>query len=748
MRYKAMVRKLIAAGCAAAMAASTCGVGAAYAWQTQSYDIPTQETPLVNADGARYATAVGQHGSAVVGEYAGLSEQVNEIYATPGNGVSTSNYMYNPYFGIFGSSANENPDPYTANLFYNWYVQANNMTDGAAQLQKSDNAMVNFLFASSKGSSIAKDTSDSGTGTCITLAGRPDVLTLHSTGLGAFDAQIKAINDESPSSQYYKAESDTYVGDKNYKPLEVTYAEDNCGTQIDNMWGHAKAAAQVEADAKAAGKKVVTRYGDSLETAQKYELYTKGSVLYTLSKIADGTIQKKTVAYVKGINGNTVTLYSEPDPAISREMAHHIECTVATANNLANVLHPELERQNKMQEVTCTVADLAKADVILLADPDNMAYNFSPMKDGKMVKPTWTKHSSPSAEDNYGKEGTRDDGAGHFKNQFYGPQAATNTMVSTIKEALLDLGTPEAKALAKKNIMSCVQEGSSSSDGGSIEAMSQYGIINAFIYPEIASGVNQYGWYLDNIAHIKTSKVAKMVRILSHDMSLADGASLADVNDYDAATSDAITATYEDGMRYYLANKSKIDNLYPWLTPTDNMAMPAAKAQTISVKTTVGKTYGDKSFNLGAKAQTKLTYKSSNTKVATVSSEGVVTIKGAGTAKITVSAAGNAAWKAASKTVTVKVAKKAQTLTVSTAKKTAAKGKYTTAIAVKGAKGTKSFKKVSGSKFLTVTTTGKVKVSAKAKKGATYSVKVKVTAKETANYKAAAKTATVKVKVK
>ena len=66
------------------------------------------------------------------------------------------------------------------------------------------------------------------------------------------------------------------------------------------------------------------------------------------------------------------------------------------------------------------------------------------------------------------------------------------------------------------------------------------------------------------------------------------------------------------------------------------------------------------SFKLNIKpkysdSKLKLTYKSDNTKVATVSSDGVVTVKGIGTAKITVTAPKFSYYTEASKTVTVKV---------------------------------------------------------------------------------------------
>lgn len=66
-----------------------------------------------------------------------------------------------------------------------------------------------------------------------------------------------------------------------------------------------------------------------------------------------------------------------------------------------------------------------------------------------------------------------------------------------------------------------------------------------------------------------------------------------------------------------------------------------------------------KSASLGASAKTGLKFKSSNTKVATVNSKGVVVGKKVGTAKITVYTKGNGTYNKASRTVTVKVTKPA-----------------------------------------------------------------------------------------
>lgn len=118
----------------------------------------------------------------------------------------------------------------------------------------------------------------------------------------------------------------------------------------------------------------------------------------------------------------------------------------------------------------------------------------------------------------------------------------------------------------------------------------------------------------------------------------------------------------------------------------------------------VSKKYGDKAFSLGAKAKTTLTYKSSNTKIATVDSKGKVTIKAAGTVKITINAKATGTYKAATaKVLTIKIAKKAPTiktkigtknLSYNTLKKRAQVFTLGTSV---NSKGTLTYKKLSGS---------------------------------------------------
>ena len=130
-----------------------------------------------------------------------------------------------------------------------------------------------------------------------------------------------------------------------------------------------------------------------------------------------------------------------------------------------------------------------------------------------------------------------------------------------------------------------------------------------------------------------------------------------------------------------------------------------------------------------------LSYKSSNTAIATVDSTGKVTAKGAGKATITITAAATSNYNAATKTITVTIAKAAQSITASNLALTYPNsGKITAS----GNKGSLSYKS-SNTAIATVDSAGKV--TAKGAGKAT----ITITAAATSNYNAATKTITVAV---
>ncbi len=90
--------------------------------------------------------------------------------------------------------------------------------------------------------------------------------------------------------------------------------------------------------------------------------------------------------------------------------------------------------------------------------------------------------------------------------------------------------------------------------------------------------------------------------------------------------------------------------------PTITVTRPQKKVQNITAKD-ITKTYGTKAFSIGAKTNGdgKLTYISGDKKVATVSENGKVTIKGCGKTTITMKAAATKEYKAAEKKITLTV---------------------------------------------------------------------------------------------
>lgn len=87
--------------------------------------------------------------------------------------------------------------------------------------------------------------------------------------------------------------------------------------------------------------------------------------------------------------------------------------------------------------------------------------------------------------------------------------------------------------------------------------------------------------------------------------------------------------------------------------------------------------YGKKPFSLKAKAETPISYKTSNPKVATVSSKGLVTIKGLGAANITVKAAETNNYKSDTLTVDLHIDLKKPKLKVKRVGRSAVKLSWT-----------------------------------------------------------------------
>ena len=170
----------------------------------------------------------------------------------------------------------------------------------------------------------------------------------------------------------------------------------------------------------------------------------------------------------------------------------------------------------------------------------------------------------------------------------------------------------------------------------------------------------------------------------------------------------------------------------------NNFGNKVKEVQTITGSNSFEKTYGAAPFSLGAKAKGKLTYQSDKPGIAAVSSGGIVTIKSAGTAHITIKAAATDDYEAAEKTVQIKVEKAKQAISARNLKKTYGAKPF----ALRASAKTKLTYKSSRPKVAKVSAKGRVSIKNPGKTAIT------ITAAETSQYKKANRKIWLNVKLK
>ncbi|MCI9261580.1 leucine-rich repeat domain-containing protein [uncultured Adlercreutzia sp.] len=265
-------------------------------------------------------------------DYLGVSNSA--YYGNGGNGnpkiTDLASAQKNSTIGVWATAANESPNAYNWNTFYNFYAKSK----GAGL---SDWATVSS--AGTDGSSYW----DSASGVWVGFKYRPEVVWLNNNlseenakkyisyiqkgQYSASDTQVKGSNDRYSYSEPVAGEDGSYdskfyiEGDKTYNPAIIQPNNNSPYSFVNSAFTLASAAEDVmQATSKntglAAGEQLnwstvnklprSNRYTETpTECAVNIEKLARGSVYYTLAKINDGTVKKKKVAYVAYPFNNT-----------------------------------------------------------------------------------------------------------------------------------------------------------------------------------------------------------------------------------------------------------------------------------------------------------------------------------------------------------------------------------------------------------------------------------------------------------
>ena len=343
MQKSKQVTKRLFTGMLAGAMALTLFAGTAFADDSSaSYTVPT--SPMSVDDNIITATAHRAASPAI--DMMGLNA-VSGFGMINGSAPTTlSEAMSSAAVGIWGSSVNDNPDPYYWNYFYNFYADA-------VGAEKSSDALMNPSVAASPMQADTTLKEEYGN-VSVSLSTRPDIA-LGCASKGAaesdthgYDSQIETINSFTKDSPYYQD------GDEDYSPYLVAYTR---STLVDMISSVKNLGAAMDEITEETGK--TGRYGDGGTIATNYENFIYGLQSYILSKIADGTTSKKTVAIVTDVDKetNTFTLAnSSTQEATSSN--RYVEYTDIVGDNIAA----------SEGTVTVNAEELAKVDVIILSN--------------------------------------------------------------------------------------------------------------------------------------------------------------------------------------------------------------------------------------------------------------------------------------------------------------------------------------------------------------------------------------------
>jgi hypothetical protein len=487
MKGKAKLRFLAIAVTLAMVFTLAMPLSASAAGET-TWTAPTQamkSNPNVARVGAHSAASTAVHylGGDLVTMRASEFASITGAATPDAKLAAATNYQA---LGIFGSSVNDSPDPYWWNYFYNVYVEANG---GGTPAPASD---VVLLYPAGSPAQADVTVSEAYGGTSATLSIRPDVL----YGIDP----VAGVSYDDLIADLPENKNATTADD--YDPPQVSNGMATLYTMSDSLKELAQAM-------KAAGK--TGRYGDPEAIAQKYENYLKGMQYYILSKIADGTVAKKTFVLIDP-NQAAGGLYQAYDISMGSGTAATVrgnEFLLHTATNLLDSLPAQVDGANKY----LTAAQLVEADYIV-------ASRINGTSGGKTA--------------------------------------------DAIKADLVAAGVAEADI---PPIFATAPNTTFTIAANSCENFFGIPAVNGFLYPEIVNPMTDTMYLMKNFWHINNSgTLNSLANNAFENASLPEGYSYSPTDFNESATQAKVNA----GLAYYSKNKAQIDKAYPQLQMSVN----------------------------------------------------------------------------------------------------------------------------------------------------------------------------------
>ena len=745
MRKRSLLRKG-AASLGALMLAASLGAAlpaAASADQAESSWIaaPTAAKAITASD--TLLTTYGVRAGSAGGDFLGISNTNFDF--TPGsasNAGQYTGYVSGNYVGtetaadgfnaasqarlaIFGSDANENPNPYLYNLFYN-VANAETSTakhngtvtykDGFTPVTSATTWMSNpnsWGDTNNSSSSNVFDPSKTGVVAGFEFGG-PSIV------FGATKTSCWQNFDASTTNMYAQlGDAGAYVHNDATNVWSQIYTMGQLASKADGMGGD-------------------TRYESATASAVAYEKAIKGNMLYVASKIDSGTAKKK-VAYLYAIDeaaGKAYFFTPEADGLTDADdtgmsataTTDHLTAAPSdqyAANNATvslgymDVLPFITETYDSGTAVSGTIKASATGEAIkdgsgndIIAEGILMRvediYTMSPacsLEYGTassseladvdvIIYNTSTKLTEENTSGGKNLSGVMNTGA------YAGGLTASNVQAWAsalgFKGALVggdDYGTStnqpvpgsaDAVEGGAAPMLYCQRNYTADRDARAAWAIAQ-------VYPELYGNNADatYGYWVRNVYHVKADYVDQVVRFMENDSTLstydeslvaanikagydwwkATGSADEDWSGY-AYYNGSTRASFYDGVEGSEEPEDTIGIFAPsaqWKAAEgdDPEPQPVEKQDQTITASDITTTYGNIGVIVGAttSGDGALSYEVTSGTAVSVNESGQITVNAAGTAQITITAAETDTYKSATKTITVTVNKAAQVVT-------------------------------------------------------------------------------------